>query len=958
MQEQGKKKPNTTKKTTKTSKKTPVPNSQKKTSKQAVTKQTGAKVSASKSTKLVKNTKQTQQQSLKKDYEELKKDITKAVESVAGETWIKIGYGFVILYTVALFYRYYYAISWLKPKVLTNNIILILTCAVLPFGLWVISTNFERWKFHDRKKLWIYISTISAVATLEQPLMPLLYYNVVTRIMNIPVTENMTEGMVVFLARLCIFMPYLLVNIIISVPLHNALTSLEAQEKIEDFMISQVVDMRKNKGHLYDLHIVKNLKNGRVENIEQEDRFVHMFINGQTGTGKTSSTIIPAVAEDLNTKIKNMKAREEALLLMLKARKAYIAPPFAKVTEANIRPAKGHEEEFKELYKKYPDCGVTIMAPNNDINNKIVDLCEARGIPVNVVDPAKKYKTKWALAMGIANFYIPENLSEYEKRIQIVKQADTFAEVLVATYEAKGDNDPYFRDINTSVTTNIAIACMLAASIRGEQTDIIEISICINNFRELEEKIKTIEDYYDIHIDTGFTTNTKKSGPLNVEAMQEKMQEKIENKGKGKGKDNPYYTTILFVKNELLGQGAEKMNDQSRGLRNLINKVLLDDRYKDILSKPIDQCVNFDKMLSNNEVTVVNTALEYGAPMSTALGIMFLLNFQTAVQRRPMETRSNHFIWVDEAAQYMHPVYENMYSLYRQYRVCTALAMQSTSQMDKNKSTAYLKDIILGAGTQILFGRVSAEEMKLYENLAGEKLEDSIQKTISQTSLFTSSASQNESERMTKEKKNIVTGRDIRRRNFQEVTVFKIKNNKVQDAFLGKCSFLDKKELEPQQIIHVNFGKLVPQDKIKKEVRLSKPAKKLVKEQTNFIEKKKEPLQILSMDREHPMHETKIEDTYELNVPLQKTIEEEKNPEVKPIEKSSNTLQEVDKVLQETMQETVEEQMDFVDDFDNSEDSLFGNLFEEEPEETVNTNSLEEELKALMERKKAEGEDE
>lgn len=947
-----------------------MPSGTNKNKKPAVKTSNTKKTTAQNTVKKQKQGKTKQQNNrLGREFKELVEEVKKAGLSLPKEAWFKVGYGVFVVYIAALLYRYYYAINWLQPTVISNDIVIILMCAAAPFVLWMFSTNYERWRFHNRKKFWIYTVVYAGVATLEQPLMPILHRYLVSKVMLIPVTENMTEGMVVLLGRLCLIIPYILLNCIVLVPVHKALTSTEINEKIEDYIVTETFDTRKNKGHLYDLNIIKDLKTGRHVPIYQGDRFVHMFINGQTGTGKTSSTIIPAVAEDLNTKIKNMEAREKALLQLLYDKKAYIAGPFNKVTEHNIRPRKGYEKEYKEIYDKYPDCGIIVMAPNNDMNDTIVALCEARGIQVNVIDPAKKYTEKCAVAKGIANFYIPDNLSEEEVAIRIIEQAETFSEVIVATNERSGEGEQYFRDINTAITTNIAIICMLSARILGRETDINEVNVCVHNFKKLEDKVKIIEDYYGFRIDVG--TVEKSRNGVTTEDLKNRLKKK-ESLVETSDERNPFYTIIIDAKKDLLGPGAEKMEDQTRGLRNILDKILRDQRFNRILSTPRGNSVDFDEILSKNQVTVINTALEYGAPKSSALGIMTLLNLTNAMLRRPKEKRSPQFIWVDEASQYMHKIIEDMYALFRQYGGSVCLAMQSTSQMDKFKTTAYLKGVILGAGTQILFGRVSAEEMKLYEALAGEKIEDSIQKSISQTSLLTSTASQNESERMVKEKKNVITGRDIRRRNFQEVTVFKIENNRVKDGFLGKCSFLDKKELKPKSIQRVNFAALVPAGKVKKEVKLTKPAKKTVKKQKDFIQDKKENIQILTLDQKQQRTATKIEDTIDVDITLKETVKEKekrRNLENKKavldaeIQKSDKILKAKKNISEEEKTSILEGKNKILDEkrqieetLDNLEveESLFGNLFEEEEEEYVNTSALEEEMQKLMERNQGE----
>ena len=821
-----------------------------------------------------------------------RKKIKDFTERLDKEQLVSYGYMLFVLYICILAMRYIRAIIWLDKVVITNNPILIILCVAAPVGLWVYSTIYDHWNYHNRKVRWLYAVVISAVATIEQPIIYISWNFLVVHVLQIEVTQNMTKNMVVTLGRICMVVPLIIGTALIAVPIYKFISSQEIIEKIEAFKIKHLVDMRKNKENLYDSNIIRDLKTGKVEPIHEHDRLVHTFINGQSGTGKTSSAMIPAVAEDLNRKVANMLQREKALLQMIKEKKAYVAGPYTHVDDTNVRPKPKYKKEFEKIWETYPDCGITVMAPNNDMNNTIVKLCQARKIPVNVVDPAKKYTEKNVIAKGIQNFYIPLNLSEKERSIRILEQAQTFSEVMVAANEAEGTSDVYFRDINTSVTTNIATVCMLAANIQGKQTNIKEIQDCINFFPALSPLVDIIEEYYGIHVKT-----TEIKTKIQDATRDNLGKSKLAGASKG-GKDNPYHAILLFIKQELLGPGAEKMFDQARGLRNLINKIIADPRYMQILSAPIDQALNFDEMLLKNQVTVVNTALEFGAQKSTSLGLIFLLNFQTAVLRRPQGTRSIHFILVDEASQYMHKVYDNMFALFRQYGVATTRAMQTISQMDKNKTTEDLKNIILGAGTQIVYGRVSAEEMKLYSELAGSAMIDTIQHTISTTSLFSSSVSQSMSDRTTQQLQSNIEGTKIRVRDFQEVTVFKIRDGRVMGGFLGKTNFLDKSELEDQGVMRVNFRKYAP---AKKEVELTKPAENLVKEQENLLIDTAGSMKVMTVDLDNQMTKIPVDTT--LEVPVKDNLES-KNAEISntgksPIESLFGNLFEEDEVIED-----------------------------------------------------------
>jgi len=836
--------------------KTPVNSTNKKSNVQAKT---------NKSTTVKKSSTKTKQVSKNTNLYDLQIKISNYISKTFNKSLLKkvkfydVCYGAIYVYAAILIFRYIYAIYALQDTAITNNVLLNIILTALPFAVWAFSTITDKYHFYDKKKMRLKFITIIGILTMEQPVLLFGRKVLASKVLEIEVTKNMTADMVVTLARVAMLVPFAIVTIIVGSAIMSFYGKDTIIEAIENFKINGYIDLREKIKNKYDLPIFKDLNTGQDRKILEWDRFVHMFINGQSGTGKTSSTIIPAIAHDLNIKVANMEQRHPLLYKMLKGKKAYIKKPVSgKITEYDIYPRKKeYEEEFNKILKDYPDCGITVMAPNNSMNDTIIDLCKARNIRVNVIDPICDYKNKKNVTKkGINNFYIDETLSEDEINDRIVKQAQDFSEVLVATNESAGTSDQYFRDINTTVSTNVAIICMLDAHIKGKQTDMQEVQNCINDFSRLAPKVADIEEYYDIRVSVGTKKKTQKSG-----ADLDDVEEKENYSGKDGGESNPYFNIIQNVKKELINPQNDKMDDQSRGLRNLINKVMMDKKYANIFTSTPENSVNFDKALRNCEVTIINTAIERGSEQSTMLGLTILLNLSLAIKRRPKDKRPYHFVYVDEASQYMHKVYEDMFALFRQYNAAICIAMQSISQIEKQRSTAYLKNVIMGAGTQIVFGRVSAEEMKTYSELAGTVTEESIQKTESTTSMFENNASQSSSERTTNQKKNRVESSDVRNRGFQEVTVFKIKEGAVEPGFIGKCNFLDKEELKPRKVIFYDFNKLADAKGI-----LTLNAKKMIKETKKVIDKGKQNSTILVKDANKKFVQTQEENVDDLQL--------------------------------------------------------------------------------------------
>lgn len=735
-------------------------------------------------------------------------------ERLTKDTIIMLGCIIAILHLIVLIIMYGMSIVMVRRIVISNNPIYICVASITPIILWLASTSTEYWNFYNRKIFLLYVVIINTLLVLLQPLYSAAWRAIVPLVFKIEITAAMTQGMVILLAQVLLVAVLIAVIWIAFGILRPILLSEQAIVKVKRFKITHHVDTREDKEYLYDLRIAKKLENAQDIVIKYRDRFTHLFINGASGTGKTSSVFLPAILSDFTQKLYNASKRIPKIVSMLLQKKAYVEGPLSEFNEYKVRPKKEYEEEFRELYRKYPDCGTTVLAPNNSALIDIIKLAGARKIKVNVLDPAEETdysKFKNVIKVGMNPFYIPLGLSEHVRSVRIDDAASVFAEVLVAVNERSGATEVYFSDITKAVTTNVAKVCMLARNIQGLQTDIVEIQQCITNFDAIRKFVKTIEDELHIVVEVNNSKKDKaNNGSFTGEDLFKYASAEDAVRIKEESLNSPYYQVLLFVKTELLGEGREKMFDQTRGLRNLINKFLSDPRIRSVLTATDDQRLDFDRMLAENEITVVNSSLAFGEEKSTALGLFFILTQKISVLRRPgrESDRSPHFIWIDEASQYMHPAFEEFVTLYRQYKVGVTFAVQSQSQFEKNSTTKYLKGIFMTVGTHFAFGRLSPDEMKTYSKMAGTTEVDVAQRSVTETSIFEENPTKSYSERVTPTLKNNIEESDLRQLDFQEVTVLTVDNGRVLEGVLAKVAFLKKDAYNPVNVMSVEWDKL------------------------------------------------------------------------------------------------------------------------------------------------------
>jgi len=763
--------------------------------------------------------------------------IRRTSKSVSAVKWRKVSTYFfpmamLAIHMVFLTVRYAYALLTVEYRIISNNPVYLLLAVVLPFMLWITSTMCEKLSYAKIKRIGLWACIINAFLTLFQPLWFALYQFAAIPIMGIRVNSFMTKGMVLALARIVMLVPILSASLFIIVPLRKVLSGEQFTDQLDAFRIDHVVDMRDNRKVAYDIPIMRDVKNyGKIMPMYEEDLFTHLLLLGASGTGKTSSCIIPMIICLLKRKVENREKREKELLRLVRQGKAYIKGPITHPTEYDIVPLPEYEEQFKKVYAKYPDCGITCVSPNEAIGDKVVELCEECGIMVNIIDPTKSYPGRFVDHVGLNPFYVPLDLPEEDRAVVIINQAKVFSETLITVNEASedGGGEKYFRDLNTSVTSNVAIICMLFANINHRQTNIGEVQECIIDFKRLFPMVKEINSIFHFGlniVDPAMAAEIKraKGGGGRVETSG--LANALRNGGNASGggttvqKQLPedddsdenvrtFKFACRYVNDELFQKG-DTMYDQSRGLRNLINDMIAHPRVYKILNAR-DHYLDFDRTLSRCEVTVINTGIKINQASSTALGLFFLLNQKRSVLRRPMDDRQPHVNIVDEATQYVHPWMEDAIGLYRQYKCSCTFAFQSLAQMEKTNKTRYIKGLLLTVGNIIVYGRVGVEEMRMFEMMGGTQKITQVQEQSSRTSILADSPSFTTGERYMESDEATVTASKLRIRSFQEVTWIGSVKGDVQFAKIAKLSFPENAPFANKKILQrkVDWGSCV-----------------------------------------------------------------------------------------------------------------------------------------------------
>lgn len=644
-----------------------------------------------------------------------------------------------------------------------------------PLITWVISTKYSFYNYKIYKMAGLYIALLNIFLYLTILLEIMTFKIVLPFIFKIPVGISITPTMIVTLGRLAVFILPVGVMIPFAKTIFSTLSTDMTQNRIMHFKIDRNADKRKHKHFAYDMKIVRKMLDGNMYTIKEKDRALHGMTIGATGTGKTSSCLTVSINDDFDQKIYNEDWQKAQLYKMLIKRQIRLTHDFDDINfSANyFVPVENARMKIKKKLTKIqtiaPSAGVTAMAPNAAFADEIYELAKGKGLPVNRIDPEMKDGKHKQGFIGLNPYFISPRITGLEREIEIFSRSTLVADVIQAIFDQSGNSDLYFASLNQNITTTVSSTLLLTyPALYNRQPTLKDLQSIVNDFIKIKPYRDELIRLYAIK------RNPDGSPIMDV----------------GRANIGDYQFLLDTIDNELLGPGAVKMTDQARGLRIIVNQILVNPLVKDILCA--EDSIDMDEMLANGQITVVNYALKLGSA-GVALGLFFMLLFIKAVIRRPgtEKNRIPHFFYVDEFPTLLHPQEEMIFTYFRQFKTSAMVALQTLDQMDKSPATAFLRGVLIGnCAHQILFGRTSTSEMELYQKFAGTTKKLQEMQGYSETSLASDNPTYSMNYRESIQETDIFSTNDIRMRDFQEVTVFSVDKSAPVPPFHGRVDFL------------------------------------------------------------------------------------------------------------------------------------------------------------------------
>ena len=478
--------------------------------------------------------------------------------------------------------------------------------------------------------------------------------------------------------------------------------SLDQTRSIWDYGGIDLSDSKEGRGeYTCEVFFCKDKETGKSVTIPESSRYQSLFVCGGSGSGKTSLVFEPLIARDIEKKFFFREVSKELGFTALKTGIAYLNRPYdndylnSNFNLNMLKPSDGKETIFQTFMKKmllttmpeytYKNCGITVMSPDKEIVDHMIDVCNNFQIPYNLIDPNNSE------SIGLNPFvYDDPN-----------KIAITISSALKTMYNTKHEDleEAYREDVAIRTIENIAILLkvMYPKMNEGALPNLEDMLKLLTNFELIEKMCEIMAHDTD---------------------LKEKYNVQIS------------FFKKFFYKNASARDDAERMiyavvSQLDNLLRNSGVKNILCNRYNNI---------NFDKMLSDGEVTFVCTRRgDLGSSGHKAFGLFFLISMENAVLRRPGNENSRvpNFLYIDEFPDFICKETEAIFTMYRKYKIGTTISAQNLAQLDSPTSKEnYRKTILSNCVNKVFMGYGEKGELEWWQTEFGKHREWVMSNTI------------------------------------------------------------------------------------------------------------------------------------------------------------------------------------------------------------------------------------
>lgn len=469
--------------------------------------------------------------------------------------------------------------------------------------------------------------------------------------------------------------------------------TLFIKESIWDYTGIDLSDKSIGMGpYTCEMFLCRDRETGKPIKTPETRRFEATLIVGVSGSGKTSMMFEPMIARDIEKKHFLKESAKELGFTALKTNIATLNSPYSNeyinenFTLNMLTPVSGREKVFKTYFSKllyqyngeksvYKNLGITYLAPDHESISHVIDIAENFGVKYNIIDPSD-------------NASIGLNPFTYEDPI---KTSIAISSILKRMYfsEYSTQDESFMRNIVTQAIENLVLLLKetyprLHDGLLPNLEDLLDL---LNDFSLIEEMAEQMKSFPDLaekyRIQLGYFKKTFYKDASNIAETEKYLQ-----------------ASAAQLENLLRYPGVRNI------LCNRTNNI------------------NYDKALDDGAVTFVCTRRgDLGAAVHKAFGLFFLLLMQQSVLSRPgnENNRIPHFLYIDEFPPFVCKATEDIFTLYRKYRVGTIISSQNLSQFGTVNGENYRQTILANCTTKVVFGNNTPEDNDWWEKELGEK---------------------------------------------------------------------------------------------------------------------------------------------------------------------------------------------------------------------------------------------
>lgn len=492
--------------------------------------------------------------------------------------------------------------------------------------------------------------------------------------------------------------------------------STEMVRSLWDYSGIKLEDSKKNHGpYTCDMFLFTEWETGRTITFGEQKRFQSLLVCGGSGSGKTSLVFEPFIARDLEKKFFFTEISKELGFTALKTGIATLDCPYdndylnANFSLNMLSPAPGKEALYKAYMKKmtlssspyiYRNIGLSYIAPDYETISKMVNVCENFKLSYNIVDPSNNE------SIGL-NPFVYDDVNKIRLTLSTVLK-----ELYIHNYTDKSESiQTYKEDAAMEAVENLIILLKEAypKMHEGALPNLEDMLKLLSNFDLVEKLCRILE-------------------------TDEELAEQ-------------YAVTLAYFKRNFYKDAKNRTETENSVsyLTTQLDSLLRLPGVKPIICSRTNN-INFDKMLSDSEITFVCTRRgDLGATSHRVFGLFFLLSMQNAILRRPGNeaTRVPYFLYVDEFPEFICRSTDTMFTMFRKYRVGNIIAIQSISQLETNNSKTNYKDtIISNCANKIYTGNCTPDECQWWSREFGQRRKWKMQRSMDMDKLeYTNSAS-------------------------------------------------------------------------------------------------------------------------------------------------------------------------------------------------------------------------